>query len=326
MNIRLSLLEMAARYSLSRAHTHQLLQSAGLVDEPAAVARWLARGVAVLAAMLGGMGVVMWIAANWGGLGRTGNFAILQLLVLASGLGAAFLPQARAALGLLALLGTGALFAYFGQTYQTGADPWQLFALWGVLVLPMCLGARSDVLWVPWALVVMTAISLWTYTHAGQYWQKEPDQPRVHMLAWSVTLLVVGALSSALRRYTGAGLWGFRTAITLAIVVITMNAMGGLLRGSMRSQYALGVLVLLVICCLLCLPKLFDVFALCCVALALDGLLAIGFVRWMFEGKSTDGWFGILVMSGFFSATLLAGSVSAIVHLARLRKAQGVAV
>ena len=40
-------------------------------------------------------------------------------------------------MGLLAMLGMGALFAYFGQTYQTGADPWQLFALWAALSLPL---------------------------------------------------------------------------------------------------------------------------------------------------------------------------------------------
>ena len=89
-------------------------------------------------------------------LGRRRGWLVLTQLALA---GALWRPALRAPLALLAFLGTGGLFAYFGQTYQTGADAWQLFALWGALALPLCLGARSDALWAPWALVVMTAIS-----------------------------------------------------------------------------------------------------------------------------------------------------------------------
>ena len=58
-------------------------------------------------------------------------------------LGGCWINRRIALLGLLALLGIGGLFAYFGQTHQTGADPWQLFALWAALVLPLrlaCVG------------------------------------------------------------------------------------------------------------------------------------------------------------------------------------------
>ncbi len=37
---------------------------------------------------------------------------------------------------LLATLLLGVFLALFGQTYQTGADPWQLFANWALLILP----------------------------------------------------------------------------------------------------------------------------------------------------------------------------------------------
>ncbi|MBK7007009.1 MAG: DUF2157 domain-containing protein [Burkholderiales bacterium] len=151
----------------------------------------------------------MWIAANWETLGRFGRFGLLQALVLAAGVGAAMRPAARAPLGLLALLGIGALFAYFGQTYQTGADAWQLFALWAALALPLCLGARSDVLWAPWALVAMTAIALWTHTHSGHRWSVEPHQLPVHLLAWAAALLMVGVVCPALQRFSGASVGRF---------------------------------------------------------------------------------------------------------------------
>jgi uncharacterized membrane protein len=317
MNVRHDLLELAARRHLSRPHTRQLLQGAGLVDEPAALAVWLPRGVAVLAAALGGLGVVMWIAANWDTMGRLGHFALLQGLVLATGLGAALRPQARAPLGLLALLGIGALFAYFGQTYQTGADPWQLFALWGALALPLCLGARSDVLWAPWALVVVTAISLWVHTYSGHRWSVQPDQLRVHLLAWSVTLVLVGALSSSWQRYTGAGIWGFRTAATLAVGAVTLTALGGLFFGTVQAQYPLGVLLLALGAALLSTSRWFDVFALSAVALGLNALLVGGLVRWLGEGSWNNDWLGRLMLIGLFAAGLLAASVSGILRLSR---------
>ena len=42
----------------------------------------------------------------------------------------------------IAVLSVGALMALFGQTYQTGADPWQLFFNWAVVIIPFVLISR----------------------------------------------------------------------------------------------------------------------------------------------------------------------------------------
>jgi len=53
---------------------------------------------------------------------------------------------ARAAL--LALgLSFGALFALYGQIYQTGADSWELFRAWALVLLPLALLGRQNGLW-----------------------------------------------------------------------------------------------------------------------------------------------------------------------------------
>ena len=67
---------------------------------------------------------------------------------------------ASAALSGMALL-TGALFALIGQSYQTGADPWQLFAIWAVLITPWACIARSSALWILW--LMLCNISLYSY-------------------------------------------------------------------------------------------------------------------------------------------------------------------
>ena len=61
--------------------------------QPPQLAVWYPRGVAILGAALGGLGLVMWIAAHWDTLGRTGHFALLQGLVLVMAAGAASKPD-----------------------------------------------------------------------------------------------------------------------------------------------------------------------------------------------------------------------------------------
>lgn len=293
------------------------------LPQPSALPVWLPRGVAVLAAALGGLGVVMWIAANWASMGRIGHFALLQGLVLVMGVGAALKPAARAPLGLLALLGIGALFAYFGQTYQTGADPWQLFALWAVLGLPLCWGARSDVLWAPWALVVVTGISLWTHTYSGHRWGVEDDQLSVHLLAWSACLALAALLSAPLRPTTGAGVWSFRSAVVLAVGAITLTALGGLFHKPVQAQYGLGVLVLVLGIALLNTRRLFDIFGISAAALGVNTLLVCGVARWLFDGGGGGDWIGRFLLMGLIAAGLLAATVSGILALARRHPTTG---
>ncbi|MCL1477646.1 MAG: DUF2157 domain-containing protein [Marinobacter sp.] len=68
-------------------------------------------------------------------------------------------------MGKVALLSTGlllgGLLALFGQTYQTGADPWQLFFVWMLLLTPFALIGRFAPLWVLWAVLVNLALTLY---------------------------------------------------------------------------------------------------------------------------------------------------------------------
>ena len=58
--------------------------------------------------------------------------------------------------------------ALFGQTYQTGADPWQLFFNWALLTLPWVLISRFNVMWLLWLGLVNLSVSLF-YDAFGGY-------------------------------------------------------------------------------------------------------------------------------------------------------------
>jgi uncharacterized membrane protein len=64
----------------------------------------------------------------------------------------------------------GALLAVYGQTYQTGADPYGLFLTWALLVAPWVIAARFTALWVIEVILVDLALMLWWSQVVGPRW------------------------------------------------------------------------------------------------------------------------------------------------------------
>lgn len=117
--------------------------------------------------------VIFFIAYNWQDLGRFAKFGLIELLVLSVLLFYARQdsdkPAAKVLLTVASLL-VGVLLAFFGQTYQTGADPWQLFANWGLFILPWVVVGQFAALWLLWAAILNTAIIAYFHTFGGLFW------------------------------------------------------------------------------------------------------------------------------------------------------------
>ena len=110
------------------------------------------------------VGVIFFFAFNWAGMGRYTKFGLVEFLIgttvaISWQLGFDRL-SGKAALFATALL-TGALLALVGQTYQTGADPWQLFAVWALLILPWVAIGRFGGLVLFWVGLVNLSIILY---------------------------------------------------------------------------------------------------------------------------------------------------------------------
>ncbi len=148
------------------------------------LALWL--GVALLAA-----GAICFIAANWDEMGRFLRLYGLQALLVLAVVCAAWLGLSRLAgqaVLWLAMVLLGGLLALIGQTYQTGADTWELFALWAALSLPWVLAGRHAALWLSWALLLNVTLSLWL--DLGRAWWLP--------LATNEELLAIGLLNALL--------------------------------------------------------------------------------------------------------------------------------
>ena len=109
-------------------------------------------------------GVIFFFAFNWDGMSRFTKFALIQGALLVSTTvylrlaGRSLLRQA--VLMMMALL-IGAWLALVGQTYQTGADPWQLFAIWSLLILPLVEVSRFEAMWVLLCVLINGALALY---------------------------------------------------------------------------------------------------------------------------------------------------------------------
>ena len=125
---------------------------------------WLDRVLLSLGTALLCAGVIVFFAFNWADLHKFSKFGLLAaVLTLLAGF-AAWRPSGDLA-GRAALAGaqivSGVLLAVIGQTYQTGADAWQLFALWALLATPWALAARAAPHW--WIVLVLGNVALLRY-------------------------------------------------------------------------------------------------------------------------------------------------------------------
>ncbi|HEU0120471.1 MAG TPA: DUF2157 domain-containing protein [Bryobacteraceae bacterium] len=146
---------------LSPRNAVRALAIAGVAPTPVEWRKFAETLLLWAGALLLSSGVIYFFAYNWNALSRMVRFGIAEVLFAAAFLVATWLgptrPAGRAAL-LLASLLAGALFALFGQTYQTGADSYVLFATWAIVLLPWAAVARFEWLWLLCLALVNTAI------------------------------------------------------------------------------------------------------------------------------------------------------------------------
>ena len=144
------ILDWADSGHLSADKVEQALSLATSLPSDSAKLNFLSRVVLAFAVLLLCSGVIFFFAYNWDDLSRYGKFAIAQGALILSLLPLLRVnlqqPVGQAALFAASLL-VGALLALLGQTYQSGADTYQLFLLWAVLIAPWVLLARIPALW-----------------------------------------------------------------------------------------------------------------------------------------------------------------------------------
>ncbi|WP_027329009.1 DUF2157 domain-containing protein [Marinimicrobium agarilyticum] len=227
------------REEIAPADYQRAATSLGLYPSMPRWRRFLDQLFLWLSALALGFALLFFIAYNWTAMGRLGRFVLVELaLMIALGVylwrggrdgqeGCS--PVAQAAL-FAAALSVGGLLALFGQTYQTGADPWQLFFTWSLMILPWALIARLPALWLLVIGLWNLAALLYHQTFGGVWLLTgEEGLARVLFLTNGLALLV-WEFASHTRPWLGT-LWpqrllgtGMGIAVTwLALLDITLS-------------------------------------------------------------------------------------------------------
>lgn len=233
------LLEWAHRRWLPAVRVDAAGHALGVLPGTSAWRHWLDRALLVAAVLLLACGLVFFVAANWSGMGKMARFALVQGVLLCGVLVYVWRGDDLAGRSALAfcVLAIGALFALYGQTYQTGADPWQLFAAWALCALPLVWLAHAAPLWLFWLLLVDVALLRWLMLH-GEHWLGW------HHSAWPLWVLFVvhgAALAIAELRTPGAERWPRQLLYLVTLGPLAAIAFFGIL--GVVDEGALALLV-----------------------------------------------------------------------------------
>jgi uncharacterized membrane protein len=288
--------------------------------------RWAMRSLLVLGAVHLLAGVVFFFAFNWDALSSFHKFGLVQSALILSFVVAISLRfESAAGQGMLISTSvfTGVLLAVIGQTYQTGADAWELFAAWSALTLPWALVSRSSAHWMFWIVICVTAVGLYGAQVLVAVGRMESIELAIVISIFPLVFLAVREV--ALRR--GAK-WLDDSWFRRSLVLYSMGSLFFLALAYVfgnDSEFA-GFLVFLLVTAALSyiylriLPD-FSILAISIAFVALFGMAMGG--RLIDETISFDGPVGLVVallLLGGWCATLTAGTVS---FLRILRKEVG---
>ncbi|MEP7156876.1 MAG: DUF2157 domain-containing protein [Betaproteobacteria bacterium] len=198
---------------------------------------FLLLGVTFLVAAIG-----FFIAYNWDVMGRFAKIGLLEAGLVAAVVvalrGDRESLMSRAAL-LAAVTLTGPLLAFVGQTYQTGADTYELFRAWALLVLPWVIVARWRPLWCAWLLLA----NLWLALYFGEAWRPLATSffamhaALAHLVFNAAFLVLMEAWGSA--RVAGSGRTVERLALVFALLAASVLYLAFLLDNHERQLWQL---------------------------------------------------------------------------------------
>lgn len=308
---------IAAAGGLSEPALERALDLASESPSPGEWRAFLSRSLLFLGAALMLAGVIFFFAYNWSELGRFAKFALLELAVAGAAAGAwqfGRTAAGEASLAAAAVL-VGPLLAVYGQTYQTGADAWELFAFWSVLILPWVALARMPTLWLAELTLWNVALPLFREQQLGNRFGDELDP------VWLALVALDGAAWILAERLQRSALawprprWPIRV---LAVAAFAISAPGAfslaLGHGSDASPWLSAALLAGLAAAAYLLskrPERRDLFILAVAGAAVLGFLGCAVGHAVFSAMDDLG--GLLVMS-----LVVLGEVGALV--AWLRK------
>lgn len=212
---------------LDEAQLERSLVELELRPSKASWSRYLYWHALILGVVLLVAGAIFFVAANWSALPGLVRMGIVAGAMTTATLVGGYLGDTLTgrALSLLGGLLFGPLLAVYGQVYQTGADAWQLFALWAAVLVGYAVLVRFVGSWVVALILMHVAWFTWIDQELGS----DPYQGRS---AWLVACLAVvdAAVVAAAERWLvgrerdilvhSAGVFGLVTLLPFGVITV----------------------------------------------------------------------------------------------------------
>ncbi len=149
---------------------------------------WARRMLLFLGSALVLAGIIFFFAYNWSAMGRFLKFGLIEAGIVACIIASHLRGRTRLSGKVLLMNASvlvGVLLAVYGQTYQTGADTFELFVGWAVLILGWVIVSEFAALWIVWLILLNTGAIL--------YWQ-QVGHPS-HSIRYEFLCLAVAVLN-----------------------------------------------------------------------------------------------------------------------------------
>nr|WP_290693518.1 DUF2157 domain-containing protein [Halomonas sp. UBA3074] len=317
-SIRRELISLIEQGVIPPEQVTRAVQASGLYPSNRAWDGFVDRLLLWLGGMALAFAVLFFIAYNWAEMGRWLRFGMVQA-AMALTVGLAIWPKAspmvqRVALTSAILL-VGVLLALFGQVYQTGADPWQLFFTWAVLTLPWVWVARFELLWVLWLGLMNLAIGLYFRTWGGPFGVlASSDAALWGLFGLNTLVLIIWELGACYRGWTRQ--WAVRllavgSGVPMTLLVMTLIVDIGLVGSPTLAIYPFWLAAVYSIY-RYWRPELFMIAGGCISALTVTTLLLARLLLW--EGDWQEGSLLLITIA------VLAMGAGAVVWLKRLHR------
>jgi len=237
-NARDEILDWSEQGRIAPGRLREALDACGALPSASDWRRFLDRLLLWMGTVMLASAAIFFFAFNWAEMGRLAKIGLLEaaivgalLLLWRLGLERA---GGKAALFAAALL-VGGLFALIGQIYQTGADTWELFAVWAAGILPWALLGRLPALWVLWLALLNLAASLYYMTFGFLFgFLFEPERLLWLLFGLNTAALIVWEACAAAGIDWLAERWSARIVATASGVAVTWLALNDIFdwRGS----------------------------------------------------------------------------------------------
>jgi uncharacterized membrane protein len=181
---------LARKGFLSEQGLNRALKIAGYRPDPPAWEWFINYALLLLGTAFALSGIFFFFAYNWSDLPRLAKFGVIEAAIVAAA-ALAYYQGLHRLVGQVALLAAamlvGVLLAVYGQSYQTGADAYQLFLTWAGLIFAWVVISAFGPLWFCWLVLLNLSLIF--------YWDQVVGQDEVVMFELLFLLDAVALLA-----------------------------------------------------------------------------------------------------------------------------------